>query len=88
MFREYIGKVDIVSDAENIKNLCKIAYDKKSVSKYNFFLIFLPSIKCIVMKKYIYFTVLNFFINTFKNIILKYIWMNFYFLYLNIILLF
>eukprot|EP00102_Acyrthosiphon_pisum_P019007 XP_016656217.1 PREDICTED: uncharacterized protein LOC100569960 [Acyrthosiphon pisum] len=32
MFPEYIGKVDIVSNAENIKNLCKIAHDKKSVS--------------------------------------------------------
>lgn len=33
MFPEYIGKVDIVSNAENIKNLCKTAYDKRSVSK-------------------------------------------------------
>jgi len=31
-FPEYIGKVDIVSNAENIKNLCKID-DQKSVSK-------------------------------------------------------
>lgn len=34
MFHECIGKVDIISDAENIKNLCKIPYNKKSVSKY------------------------------------------------------
>jgi len=33
MFLELIGKVDVLSNAENIKNLCKIAYDKKSVSK-------------------------------------------------------
>jgi len=33
-FHECIGKVDIVSDAENIKNLCKIPYSEKSVSKY------------------------------------------------------
>lgn len=34
MFHECIGKVDIVSDAENIKNLCKIPYNENSVSKY------------------------------------------------------
>jgi len=33
MFSEHIGKVDIVSNARNIKNLFKMAYDKKSVSK-------------------------------------------------------
>ncbi|CAH1725638.1 unnamed protein product [Aphis gossypii] len=32
MFLECIGKEDIVSNAENIKNLCKIPYNKKSVS--------------------------------------------------------
>ncbi|XP_025208738.1 uncharacterized protein LOC112604083 [Melanaphis sacchari] len=32
MFLEYIGKVDIISNAENIKNLCKVPYNKKSVS--------------------------------------------------------
>lgn len=38
MFHECIGRVDIISDAENIKNLCKIPYNKKSVSNYYFFL--------------------------------------------------
>ncbi|XP_026807422.1 erythroid differentiation-related factor 1-like [Rhopalosiphum maidis] len=32
MFLEDIGKLDVVSSAENIKNLCKLPYSKKSVS--------------------------------------------------------
>lgn len=34
MFPEYVGGVDVVSDAENIKNLLKIPYSKKSVCTY------------------------------------------------------
>lgn len=36
MFPDCVSSVDIVSDAENIKNLLKIPYSKKSVITYYF----------------------------------------------------